>query len=30
MHPLLIELAKKFDHLTTRDQILEAIFEIEV
>jgi len=29
MHPLLIELAKKFDHLTTRDQILEAIFDLE-
>ena len=29
MHPLLIELAKRFDHLTTRDQILETIFDLE-
>lgn len=29
MHPLHIELAKRFDHLTTRDQILEAIFDLE-
>jgi hypothetical protein len=29
MHPLHIELAKRFDPLTTRDQILEAIFDLE-
>jgi len=29
MHPLLVELSKRFDQLTTRDQILEAISDLE-
>jgi len=29
MHPLLVELSKRFDHLTTRDEILEAISDLE-
>ena len=29
MHPLLVELSKRFDRLTTRDQILEAISDLE-
>ena len=29
MHPLLVELSRRFDQLTTRDQILEAISDLE-
>jgi len=29
MHPLLVELSKRFDQLMTRDQILEAISDLE-
>ena len=29
MHPLLVALAKRFDQLRTRDQILEAISDLE-
>lgn len=29
MHPLLVELSKRFDQLTTRDQILDAISDLE-
>ena len=29
MHPLLVELSKRFDRLTTRDQILEVISDLE-
>lgn len=29
MHPLLVQLSKRFDQLTTRDQILEAISDLE-
>jgi hypothetical protein len=29
MHPLLVELSKRFDRLATRDQILEAISDLE-
>jgi len=29
MHPLLVELSKRFDQLKTRDQILEAISDLE-
>ncbi len=29
MHPPLVELSKGFDQLTTRDQILEAISDLE-
>lgn len=29
MHPLLVELSKRFDQLTTRDQILDSISDLE-
>lgn len=29
MHPLLVELSKRFDQFTTRDQILEAISDLD-
>jgi len=29
MHPLLVELSKRFDQLATRDQILDAISDLE-
>lgn len=29
MHPVLVELSKKFDQLRTRDQILEVISDLE-
>ena len=29
MHPLLVELSRRFDQLTTRDQILEVISDLE-
>jgi len=29
MHPLLAELSKRFDQLATRDQILDAISDLE-
>lgn len=29
MHPLLVDLAKRFDQLATREQILDAISDLE-
>jgi hypothetical protein len=29
MHPLLVELSTRYDRLTTRDQILDAISDLE-
>ena len=29
MHPLLVDLARRFDQLATRDQILDAISDLE-
>lgn len=29
MHPLLVDLARRFDQLATRDQILDAVSDLE-